>query len=139
MEETLQVVNFIIKSMNGLTEFVLLMLGVYLDTILGSKWRIKNDVSRASKDALKGIALQSGLALFVLLVYLMKILIQHFTHEDLFLFDWISAFSFYFIAKWMLVSIIANAKLAGFDIPDWVGNVVDDEITAKKKRGGLDE
>lgn len=135
----IDIVKFIMGNLNGLSEFFILLLAVYLDTILGNKWRLKNGAPRISKAALKGLALQSGLASFVLFTYLAKVLLQYLTHEEIVAFDWISSISFYFIGKWMLISIIANAKLAGYAIPSWLENLVSDEIDAKKERGGISE
>jgi len=135
----IDIMKFIMGNLNGLSEFFILLLAVYLDTILGNKWRLKNGTPRISKAALKGLALQSGLASFVLFTYLAKVLLEYLTHEEIVAFDWISSISFYFIGKWMLISIIANAKLAGYTIPSWVENIVSDEIDAKKERGGINK
>lgn len=131
----IKAIKFVFEYMNGLTEFIILMLMIYLDTILGSKWRYVKGKPRISKAAINGIMRQSGLALFVLLVYLSKIILEELTFDNLFIFDWITSISFYFIAKWFLVSIIANAKLAGYAIPKWAENLVSDEISSKEERG----
>lgn len=127
--------NFVLKNMNGLTESVLLIHIVLIDTILGNRWRFSKGMLRISSHALNGLLQHLAMSCIPLMFYLTKVALSKFDHSNLVLFDYLSTIVFIFFAYWFIISVIANVKLSGYKIPKILDPLISDELISKELRG----
>ncbi|WP_270340092.1 hypothetical protein [Leuconostoc mesenteroides] len=136
------ILKYLFANLNGATETVLLFILVFFDTILGSKWRKANNVAITSNGGLGGLKISIPLALAPMVIWLITILFSvlptHIGNRvfvfDTPIFDWITFATFIGIANFMSKSLLANAQLAGFTVPNWAIKWVEDEYHVKLKK-----
>lgn len=136
MEEFLK---YLFANLNGATETVILFIIVFIDTVLGVKWRKVNNVAITSGGGLGGLKTNIPLAMAPMVIWLITILFSilptHIGNRvfvfDTPIFDWITFITFIILANYMLKSLMANAKLAGIEIPNWLEKWIQDEYAVK--------
>lgn len=134
--------NYLFLNLNGATESAILFILLFIDTFLGSKWRKVNNVAITSGGGLNGLKTNIPLALMPICIWAFTVLISVVPNHiggrvfvfNPIIFDGISFIITLFIGNFMLKSILANAKLAGFDIPDWLIKWFEDEYHVKLQK-----
>lgn len=139
---TTEILKLLYANLNGATETAILFIAVFYDTFLGTSWRKKNNVAITSGGKLEGLKTSIPLALLPVIIWSFTILFAfvppHIGGRDFifkpFIFDIISLGVFLMIGNGMLKSILANARLAGYDLPSWAVKWVEDEYKVKLQK-----
>lgn len=148
MEEFLK---YLFANLNGATETAVLFIMVFIDNILGVKWRKEHNIKITSKVGLDGLKTNILMAMLPALIWLLIIVLSimptHIGNRififDTPVFDFITFIVFVFTANYMLKSLVANAKLLGMidntELPSWLDAWVKDEYKVKLDKAGLND
>lgn len=134
-----EISKFLYANLNGATETVVLFMLVSYDTILGVKWRKAKGVPITSEAGLKGLKSNLPLTLFPIgfwsISVIFSVLPTHIGNRifvfDTPIFDGLAFASFIFIGQHVLRSLIVNARLSGYDLPQWLIKWAEDEYHVK--------
>lgn len=132
-------ITLLYTALNGVTETSILFILIFFDTFLGSHWRKQQNIARTSGGLLEPLLQKMALALFPFGIWCITLILyfvpKHFAGRDFsyntFIFDLIAFVSFLIVANGTLKSVMANLKLAGYEVPDWVSKWVTDEYQIK--------
>lgn len=132
-------------NLNGPTETSVLFLFMIIDTVFANSWRKKRGVAITSGGGLGGLIKSIPLALMPVIIWSFEIPLslapKHIAGLQMnfnpVIFDIIAFCIFMLIGWYWIKSIIANAKLAGYNPPNWVGKYIEDEYHVKL--GKIDE
>lgn len=134
-----QILKFMYLNLNGPTETSVLFLFLIIDNLFANVWRKKRGVAITSGGGLGGLIKSIPLALMPAIIWSFEIPLSlapdHIAGLQInfnpMIFD-IIAFAIFMLIGWYWVkSIIANAKLAGYNPPNWVGKYIEDEYHVK--------
>lgn len=140
-----QFLKIMYMNLNGATESTVLFLFMMIDTVFANTWRRRLGVAITSGGGLGGLIKSIPLALMPVLIWIVEIPLSlapdHIAGLSInfnpAIFDVIAFLVFILIAWYWLKSILANAKLAGYNPPDWLEKFIEDEYHVKL--GKIDE
>ncbi|WP_057753490.1 phage holin family protein [Weissella kandleri] len=134
-----QIAKWLYFNLNGPTETSVLFLFMLIDTVFANTWRRRRGVAITSGGGLGGLIKSIPLALMPVIIWSFEIPLSvapdHIAGLQMnfnpMIFDLIAFSVFVLIGWYWLKSILANAKLAGYDIPNWLEKYIEDEYHIK--------
>lgn len=118
----------------GIDETSILLILIVFDSILGTTWRFRKKKQLISQTALSGLMRNVSSALLPSLLELIKT----YLHHNFLIFSIVNAFITFLIGVSLFQSILANAKLNGINLPNFIEKIFGDaiviEIRSKEKR-----
>lgn len=135
-----QITKWLYFNLNGPTETSVLFLFMLIDTVFANTWRKRRGIAITSGGGLGGLIKSIPLALMPVIIWSFEIPLSlapdHIAGLQMsfnpMIFDIIAFAIFILIGWYWLKSILANAKLAGYEPPfEWIEKFIEDEYHVK--------